>query len=144
MATGCQKRWEIDKKLKGDIHNRAFIIERTLFVKSYSKFTHVPAKIGGFVYEDLQWCLIYLYQIENSTMKLDGIDFTISYLGQIIHQRPVMGKEHDRVHLGISIPKYENFPILLSGFTTECHPVANSCRLFNAQKNHCSVIAKVS
>ena len=27
---------------------------------------------------------------------------------------------------------------------TECHPVANSCRLFNARMNHFSVIVKVS
>ena len=54
------KRWEIDEKLQSEIHNRAFIIERPLFVESYSKFTHVPQVPGGFVYGDLQWYLIYI------------------------------------------------------------------------------------
>ena len=55
------KRWQIDKELHSDIHNRAFIIKRPLLVKSYPKFHHLCPIFGRFVYDNLQWYLIDMY-----------------------------------------------------------------------------------
>ena len=56
--TRMEDRWQINKKIQSDIHNRAFIIERPLLVKSCPKLLHVVAIVGRFVCNSLQWYLI--------------------------------------------------------------------------------------
>ena len=63
LAISCQMRWQIDKKLKGDIHNRRLIRGWRFLYENYSELSNLRAKLGGFVYHDLQWYLIKMYLI---------------------------------------------------------------------------------